>query len=192
MKKFFLGVVVGGILSPIIISGAVLAYFKYVSMTRPQDSLRTPVLPVTNADYDWTMKTVAGDDVPFADFKGKVVFLTFFKPTCSSCKSELPHLQALYDEIENDDIEFALVSVDGQTEEEWLTFMQEHDVSFPIYVAEEGRPAVFRTGTVPTTFILDTEGKIAARYQGAAAWNDESSVNYLRGLALSGAAPTGE
>ena len=128
------------------------------------------------------MRTVAGDPVPFADFEGKTVFLTFWKPNCGTCLSELPYLQSLYEKIENDDIAFAMVAIDDS--DDWLGFIAKHGLTFPIYVAKD-YPDMYRTGTVPSTFILSPDGTVAARFRGVAKWDDDSSVNFLRGLTLS-------
>jgi hypothetical protein len=43
-------------------------------------------------------------------------------------------------------------------------------------------PGVFTTRGIPATFILSPDGKIAFKHVGSAKWNDERSMDFIKGL----------
>jgi hypothetical protein len=46
----------------------------------------------------------------------------------------------------------------------------------------KGRPAAFETDGIPATFILSPDGRVAFRHTGAAQWDDETSLAFLKSL----------
>lgn len=181
MKKFLAGIVLGALLSPVVIVVGALVYSRVV--VGPADStLQAPVLPSTPANFDWTLTDYqSGENVSLAGFRGKTIVLTVWNPTCGSCLAELPHLQSLYEKVADDkNIAFMAVAVDHA--EKLPDIIQEHDLTFPIYTFEGDRPAEYDMGGVPSTFIIAPDGTFAVRYKGAARWDDETAVRYLKGL----------
>lgn len=179
-KHFLLGFVLGGVCGVAVLIGGVYAY-AYLIFEKKPVSVSRPVLPMAlEAEFDWSIQTLAGETHHFSEFKGTVIFLTFWRPGCPHCESELPFLQDLYDKIQDDDIAFVTVVVrnaDGA-----LDLIAELDLTFPIYTLEDDRPKMYKTG-VPSTFIISPDGRIAFRNRGAARWNDDTSIAFMRGLA---------
>lgn len=189
-KNFYFGCFTGMVLT---VAGSVAASLAFVEWSREslRDRIEAPPLPMAqDGDYDWTAQTLEGADFHFSALKGKAVFLTFWSPTCELCIAELPFIQSLYEETESDGIEIAMVSV--QKSARIVELIDEYNLTFPIYVLEGERPEAYDTGTVPSTFILAPDGKIAYRKRGPARWDDESSLGFLRRLAATPASPAGE
>ena len=63
-----------------------------------------------------------------------------------------------------------------------LDLVVEHDLTMPIYTYEGERPELYGINTVPFTFILAPDGTVAMRYKGAARWDDNATVEFMRGL----------
>ena len=181
MKKFMAGFVVGGLLSPVLIIVGILVYSWALSTGR-DSSLKAPVLPSTPANFDWTLTDYqTGDEMSLAEFRGKTIVLTVWNPTCGSCKLELPHLQSLYDQIA-DDKNIAFMAVAVANEDKLPEIIQEYDLTMPLYTYEGDRPREYDLSGVPSTFIIAPDGTFAVRYKGAARWDDETAVRYLKGL----------
>lgn len=180
-KHFFAGFALGSLFGVfLLIGGSYLAL--YLTKGRININVKPPVLPMAvEADYDWTLETLSGEPFHLSELKGKVAFLTLWRPGCAYCEAELPFLQDLYDKTRQDDIAFATVAVSNK--EGVLDLIVEHDLTFPIYFFDGERPKVYKTGSVPATFILSPSGKIAFRYKGAAKWDDDSSIAFMRSLA---------
>lgn len=179
--RFFWGFVVGFIAGPVAFMAYVYGYNRIVGQST-LDKIKVPVLPMASeADYDWTLETLAGEPFHFSTLKGKVVFLTVWRAGCEFCEAELPFLQNLYDQTREDGIAFITVAL--KRNDRILDLVAEHDLTFPIYIVKGDRPKMYKTGIIPSTFILSPEGKLAFRFRGPARWDDDTCAAFMRGLA---------
>ncbi|MEK7795810.1 MAG: TlpA disulfide reductase family protein [Candidatus Hydrogenedentota bacterium] len=186
--KLFLAFIAGAI-ATIALGVAVLLVASYVMRNGdPALQFKPPVFPSADADFSWTLLDLAGQQVPFESFRGKTIFLTVWKPSCVVCKHEMPLVQNLYDKVAGDNIVFATVAVDNEPDK-IIDLAQEEGYTLPMYTYEGDRPSMYETGNVPSTFIISPAGKLVMRFKGPAAWNDDSCVQYLRGLAVGGETP---
>ncbi len=187
-KHFFIGFGAGILLIMIILAvGGTLMYWWFSSRDMSEVSkvlesgLEVPPFPSEIlADYGWTMKALDGKEFNMVETKGKVVFLNFWATWCAPCVAEMPGIQRLYDRTKNDQVIFICV-----TEEESSKvsrFIKEKGFSFPIYTISGKPPAVFKTRGIPATFILSPEGKVAFGHVGSAKWDDEKSIEFIKGL----------
>ncbi|MBC8545992.1 redoxin domain-containing protein [Clostridiaceae bacterium NSJ-31] len=124
------------------------------------------------AAFDFTLTDQNGDTHTLSDYKGKVVFLNFWATWCPPCLQEMPHIQELYEEYDENtgDVIFLGVSspksdknpyVQEKTSDEVKTFLAEHEYTFPVVFDIDG--AVFEDyliRSLPTTFMIDTDGNI--------------------------------
>jgi thiol-disulfide isomerase/thioredoxin len=146
-----------------------------------ESRLETPSFPSTTlADYDWTVKSLAGQDFKMADTKGKVVFLNFWATWCPPCVAEMPTIQQLHEKLKDEGV--VLVCISNEEASKVSRFVNEKGFTFPIYTIRGAPPAVFRTRGIPATFILSPDGKIAFRHIGSAKWDDDKSIDFIKGL----------
>ncbi len=127
-------------------------------------------------------KFAEGDDFPLAqlatDFvakkgkfapdksKGKAYIIDFWASWCEPCKKALPALDKLYKKHKNQGLVIIGVNVD---DEKGLGkgFLKDHPVSFPM-VYDQGKKLAESAGlaTMPTSFVLDRDGKIVHVHKG--------------------------
>jgi thiol-disulfide isomerase/thioredoxin len=187
-KNFFIGMGAGILITIlIIIVGGYLLIWWYSSAKIPgggkilENSLEAPPFPSgALADYDWTVKSLDGQNFNMAEAKGKVVFLNFWATWCPPCVAEMPSIQRLYEKIKDQKIMFVCIS--NEDPSKVSHFVREKGVTFPVYCLRGEPPAVFRTRGIPATFILSPDGKVAFRHVGGAKWDDEKSVVFLKDL----------
>ncbi len=181
-KHFFFGVGTGILLTilGIIGTGILLAKIFYTPENL-QSSIGAPPFPSNaSVDYAWSIKSLDGQDFKVADLRGKVVVLNFWATWCLPCVAEMPSLQRLYEKTKDDGVVFACVS---QEDAETVSrFVKEKGYTVPVYTLSGNPPEVFKSEMVPTTFILAADGKIAFKHAGAAKWDDNTSVEFLRSL----------
>jgi thiol-disulfide isomerase/thioredoxin len=135
-------------------------------------------------DYSGTLRTVNGAEAPMNRFRGKPLFVNVWATWCGPCVAEMPSIQSLYDATKDAGVAFLLIS---EEEADVVSrFVADGQYTFPVYVTEK-LPGVFESRGIPTTFIVDREGKIIYRHTGGADWNSDSCQKLLR--TLSGAAP---
>ncbi len=103
---------------------------------------------------------------------GTVVVINFWYASCPPCRAEAKHLNTVNERFQGQDVQFIGVNVRDQrsTAE---AFERRFNVSYPSVIdANEGRMQLALSGevapnAVPTTIVLDTKGRVAARVLGA-------------------------
>jgi thiol-disulfide isomerase/thioredoxin len=125
----------------------------------------------------WTVRTLDRHEVRLGDFKGKVVFLSFWSTTCAPCVAEMPGMERLVDSEKSEKVAF--VAVTQEDESTVREFLREHPLRVPVYLSIAEPPSDLLASGVPTTFILDTRGAAMLRDRGAANWDDDSVRAYI-------------
>lgn len=116
-------------------------------------------------------ETDAGEPVSSADFEGQVVVVNFWYAACPPCRVEAPDLEALHQEFDGEGASFLGVNVRDQAETA-AGFEKEFGISYPSVIdANDGNMLLAFAGTVapnavPTTIVLDKQGRVAARFLG--------------------------
>ena len=131
-------------------------------------------------DKDWRLGFVSledGQNRQLKDFKGKPVFLNFWATWCPPCVAEMPTIQDLYNDYK-DEVAFVLIS--NESTDVVNTFMKKHQYTLPLYSLRSNLPAVFKTSTIPTTFLIAPSGRVVISKSGAAKWDSEKIRNLLK------------
>ncbi len=114
--------------------------------------------------------------------KGKVLFINFWATWCPPCRAEMPSIQKLYDKFkDNDNIEFLIVEIEGDVEgtEKFLT---DQKLKLPIVYPNGEIPSNWLGGAIPTTVILDKNGKIAAKEEGMYDYSTKEVEAFVQNL----------
>jgi thiol-disulfide isomerase/thioredoxin len=120
----------------------------------------------------WTGTSDSGETLASSDFAGQVVVLNFWYAACPPCRVEAPDLEALHQLYLDEGASFVGVNVRDQAETA-LTFAVEAGVTFPSIIdTNTGNLLLAFAGTVapnavPTTLVIDKQGRVAARFLGA-------------------------
>jgi peroxiredoxin len=116
---------------------------------------------------EFSLKDADGRDVALADYKGKVVLLNFWATWCGPCKIEIPWFVDF--EQKYKDRGFAVLGV-AMDEEGWdvvKPYIQKNKVSYRILMGTDSTAQMYGgVESLPTTFIIDASGKIAATHVG--------------------------
>ena len=174
-----IGALAGFVVWLAVVAGAIL-FFKRLR-ERAEAGLRPPPLPSSSWDYAMEAETLDGEVVPFSKFQGRVLILNFWATWCAPCLAEIPSLERLRGLSADLDVEMACVTRESREVVE--KFLAKRKLDVPIYFLRGETPAVFGSRGIPATFILDRTGQIALRHVGAAQWDDERVVAFVRGLA---------
>ncbi len=107
-----------------------------------------------------------GEILALKDIKGKVTIIDFRAAWCQRCRTESPNLVALYNKYHDKGLNIISVSLD-KTAEEWKQAITEdslpwHHVSNVKYW-QDPIAKKYNLRDVPANFILDAQGKIAAK-----------------------------
>ncbi len=126
--------------------------------------------------------TSGASSVDLASLKGKVVVLHFWASWCPPCRTEFPEF-ARYAGAHQEDPGIAIlpVSVDND-KAPVLTFLQAIPQHFPVYIDQSGLADQMGVTAIPTTVVLDREGKVAWTAQGATDWSSKGVPAVVRKL----------
>lgn len=141
-------------------------------------------LVAKNFDYNFKIKDLEGNVVDFSSFKGKTIFLNVWATWCGPCRIEMPSIQSLHDKVDNDNVVFVMLAVDERGHfDKVINYVKDKGFTFPVYVPHEYLPEQLMVRTIPTTFIINSKGKIESRETGAANYDTEKFLNFLRKVA---------
>src|SRR5277367_4310414 len=95
-----------------------------------------------------------------AAMKRGLVVVAFFKISCPVCQFTFPFLERLYKRYGGEGVTFFGVSQDDMRATR--RFVEEHGVTFPVLIDEDGYPVSNGYGltNVPTTFLIDTDASL--------------------------------
>ena len=119
---------------------------------------------------DFVMYDTEGKQVRLSDFEGKPVVLNFWASWCPPCKGEMPDFEEVFQE-QGEEIQFVMVNItDGsrETAQSAAVFIEEQGFTFPVYLDSDlDGTSVYGVSSIPTTYFINADGKIAARAIGA-------------------------
>ena len=118
---------------------------------------------------DFILRDANGVALRLSDFKGKVVVLNFWATWCGPCKIEIPWFIEFETIYKNRGFAVLGVSMDDDGWQAVKPFLREKAVNYRVLLGDD--PVARAYGSVeslPTTFLIDREGRIAAEHVGLA------------------------
>ncbi len=118
---------------------------------------------------DFTLKDINGNDVSLKDYRGKLVFVNFWATWCGPCRAEIPAFVDLIDTYGKDGFAILGISLDSPRDIKKIpAFMEQMKMNYPVLLAnEEVRADYGGISSIPTTFVINREGKVLGRIVGA-------------------------
>ncbi len=130
------------------------------------------------------IRFVSGDwkAVSLADFRGKVILLNVWATWCAPCRAEMPTLDKLQAMLGGPDFEVVALSIDDGGVPVVKAFYEELGLkSLRIYVDPTVSATVrLKVLGVPTTLLINRDGKEIGRYAGPAEWHSPDMVDLIR------------
>jgi cytochrome c biogenesis protein CcmG/thiol:disulfide interchange protein DsbE len=115
----------------------------------------------------FALKDVRGGTVSLADLKGKVVLLNFWATWCGPCKIEIPWFVDFEQRYRDQGLAVVGVSMD---EDGWDTvkpYIESKKVNYRVVLGDDKTAELYGgVESLPTTFLIDAEGKIASVHVG--------------------------
>lgn len=117
--------------------------------------------------FDFTLPDLNGKIHSLKEFKGKIVLLNFWATWCPSCKEDIAELLFIYRQYKDSGLEVVGISLDKKGLGVVDSFVKELNIPYTILLGDE--TVVKSYGGfkgIPTTFLLDKEGRIVKKYSG--------------------------
>lgn len=140
---------------------------------------------------DFALKDSDGKLVHLADYRGKVVLLDFWATWCSPCKIEIPWFEEFQRQHQGKGFAVIGVSMDDEGWEVVKPFLDHLKVNYRILIGNDQTAALYGgIDALPTTFLIDREGKIAAVHVGLVDRKEfENGIEQLLEAPTNAAAP---
>jgi thiol-disulfide isomerase/thioredoxin len=108
------------------------------------------------------LESLNGGSHSLADFQGQVVVLNLWASWCPPCRAEMPALQSLYEQYQNQGLVVLAVNMTYQDSvSSAASFVQEFGLTFPVLLDRTGIVGnLYRMRALPTTFFIDRLGVI--------------------------------
>ena len=125
-----------------------------------------------------------GSGRTLADFAGKGVVLNLWATWCRPCVAELPSLDALAGMLAADNIAVVALSSDRGGAPEVESYYKAHGIAHLGIWTDPDGAAMHALGArgIPTTLILDRQGRERARLEGGIDWADKNAAATIRKL----------
>jgi peroxiredoxin len=132
---------------------------------------------------DFVLKSLDGPKVSLSDFKGRYVLVNFWATWCIPCKMEMPSLEELHKHFPNEKLAVLPISNDMFGEKVVRPYVEANEFSFTI-LFDPTLKVSNRYGvvTLPTTFLVDPDGKIIGVLEGAEDWSKPETFLYFEEL----------
>lgn len=124
--------------------------------------------PLRGAEQAPTVRLRLMNETPFSleSLKGSVVVLDFWAPWCVPCRTSFPALDTLQRKYEKQGLRVLGLTLEPN-DDAIIAFLNAVPVDLTILRDPSGRAGeAFNVVAMPTTFVLDRQGRIAARFEG--------------------------
>jgi thiol-disulfide isomerase/thioredoxin len=142
----------------------------FVARSEPQD------LP------DFTFEKDDGSKTSLANWRGKVVLLNLWATWCAPCRKEMPDLDKLKADLGGDDFDLVALSIDRTGLDKPRKFLSEVGIKhLKLYNNSSGKLASsLKVFGMPTTLLLNREGKELGRLVGPAEWGSQDAIDLIK------------
>ncbi len=147
---------------------------------RPQEGTEqaadTGASPLHKEAPDFALKDRDGATVHLSDYKGKVVVLDFWATWCGPCKIEIPWFMEFEQQFKDKGFAVLGVSMDEGGWDDVKPYIEERKINYRILLGDDKVDHEYGgIDSLPTTFLIDRSGKVAAVHVGL-----EKGKNELR------------
>ena len=162
--------------------------FVAPALSAGMDKLKIFDAPVALPEV--TVEDENGAEVSWGEFEGQALVVNLWATWCAPCIVEMPTLVALQERLGSEAFSVIALSQDRAGTRVAKPFLETNGwESLPLYIDPKGQFAkALGVRGLPTTLVINAEGKEVARLEGHADWNSEEAYIALEGLLGSAAA----
>jgi cytochrome c biogenesis protein CcmG/thiol:disulfide interchange protein DsbE len=115
---------------------------------------------------DFALHDADGKAATVAQYRGRVLLLDFWATWCTGCKQEIPWFVDAQKKFGTDRLAVVGVSLDGDGWKALKPFLVQHPIPYRIVLGDDATAQKFGIQTMPDTFLIDRQGRVAAAYLG--------------------------
>jgi cytochrome c biogenesis protein CcmG, thiol:disulfide interchange protein DsbE len=134
---------------------------------------------------NFQLRDLTGNKVSLDEIRGNIVILDFWATWCPPCRMSIPELVDLQKRYKEKGVIILGISMDdpdGVTNNDLIAFSEKNNINYHILRADPKILMDYFGGasiSIPTMFLVDRQGKIAAKHVGFVAGSVERSLKNL-------------
>jgi thiol-disulfide isomerase/thioredoxin len=184
---------VGTVIVLVVLCGSGLAVWSYrlepsggtgTDRSKPQASTIGQFIPLDppRPAPDITFTTLTGETVRLADFRGRPVLINLWATWCGPCVREMPSLDRLQAKLGETGFTILAISQDREGARVVDPFLDKLGLSaLKAYLDPKGQVGTaFSVRGLPTSILVDREGSMVGRLEGAAEWDARAMIEELQ------------
>lgn len=121
-----------------------------------------------NGPYPPNYLSLSSETLSLSDYSGKIVIVDFWATWCPPCRKGIPEFVELKSEFADKNVEVIGISLDDKKiQAEVEKFIVDYKINYPVVWGNES--VKYKYGgvrSIPTTFVIDTEGNVVSQYVG--------------------------
>ena len=157
----------------------VAAFFIRLTSLPPSSLDSDEQFVMSKQSEQWKVYDLSQHPVTLKTLNSKPVFVNIWATWCPPCIAELPSILGLYESY-GDRVNFVLAS--NEQKQKIDAFLKKNNYDKTPFYQYNRLPLEFKTESIPTTYILDSNGKVVLIKKGAARWNSGKIKRLLDGL----------
>lgn len=143
--------------------------------------LLTPI-PEQPVAPSFDLSGPGGERYNLNDMRGKPIIVNFWATWCPPCRAEMPSMQRAWEQVKDEDILVLAINV-GEDADTIGQFTKQVKMEFPLPMDLDSKVTQrWPMNGLPTTFVVDPEGRLVYRAQGEREWDDPALLDLVRGL----------
>jgi len=132
---------------------------------------------------DFTLQALDGKEVSLHDYRGKHLLINFWATWCAPCKVEMPSIETLYRKFKMEKFDVLAISNDMFGAKIVRPYAETQGFTFTVLLDPILRVSKqFGVVSLPTTFLIDPEGRIIGVLGGAEDWSSPRNISFFKNL----------
>lgn len=172
---------VAGVVTAMLGSGGRLSYTEPARNPSVSGRTMAALAPVERqAAKDFRFIRDDGQAMTLAELKGRVILVNLWATWCPPCVAEMPDLDRLQGQLGGTDFQVVAVSLDRGGKamvERWNT-----QAGIKHLTIHNANPADFPGALLPTSILLDKQGRVAWTGTGIYAWTEAEALNVIKAM----------
>jgi thiol-disulfide isomerase/thioredoxin len=128
------------------------------------------------------LRDLAGRPADLADYRGQVVLLNFWATWCEFCKDEVASMKKLQEQLAGHPLAILAVNFGESTSRVREYARQLAATARVLLDADRDSARAWRVRVIPSSFLIDADGRVRYSVIGNLDWSAEESVRTVRAL----------
>jgi len=150
------------------VASVLLLFLTVVPKTSGQASVHAVLQPVNERKPapELALEDSSGKPVTLKEYRGKIVLLDFWATWCHGCKEEIPWFSEFERKYGARGLSVVGISLDEDGWKVVKPFIKTAAVPYRIALGDDATAKQYSIENMPDTFLIDRDGKVAAKYVG--------------------------